>query len=263
VDIRDMLRIAGRHLVIIWVGLMATGIVAGYLVSQVEPEYEAKASVLLLTPTQVETPEGTLDLNPLENPQGVATTASALTDVMRSAPFDDRLRDEGLVGDFEVTVTPESGAILNARTAGADGPETFADLQLVIEQLRVELAEIQRRAGIAESTWIRAEILTAPNEATELSGSKLRVGGVTLLVGAAATYGLAFLADLVYGDRKFIRGRRERRRARKASRKAEHTTDRGLGDQDDERDGNGHGDLPDLPRPREPAERGSLFRRTV
>jgi hypothetical protein len=262
VDIRDMLRIAGRHLVIIWVGLVATGIVAGYLVSQVEPEYEATASVLLLSPPQVVTDDGPRDVNPLENPGGVVTTATALVDVMESTRFADHLEAAGLVADYKVEVTP-GGAILVVRTAANNELAAYEGLGLVIDEMRGELANIQRRAGIAESTWIRAEVLSSPTEATPVSGSRLRVLLVGVGVGVVATYMLASLADRLYGDRKFIRGRRERRRARQASPVAEPTTDRELEGHDDERDGNGHGGLPDLPQPREPAARGSLFRRTV
>jgi hypothetical protein len=256
VDLHNMLRIAGRHLVIIVFGLAVTAVAAAYLVSQVEPEYEAKASILLLTPPQIETPEGPLERNPLENPGGVATMASALTDVMLSGQYGDRLREAGLSGDYEVAPAPNVQAILNVRTTGLESDPTFADLQLVISELRAELAGIQRRAGIAETTWIRAEILTAPNEASQLSGSRIRVLAVVFLLGAAVTYTLAFVADLVYGDRKFIRGRRQRRR------------DARRGDRDDpDNRGDGDGENGIIIEGREAtderADSGSLFNRAV
>jgi hypothetical protein len=256
VDLHNMLRIAGRHLVIITVGLVATVAVAAVLVSRMEPEYEAKASILLLTPPQIETPEGPLERNPLENPGGVLTTASALTDVMLSSQFGDRLREAGLVGDYEVTPAPNAAAILNVRATGLESELTFADLQLVIAEMRSELAAIQRRAGIAEATWIRAEILTAPTAATELSGSKIRVVAVTFILGAGATFVLAFAADLLYGDRRFIRGRRQRRRDAKR------------GDPDDSgKRGDGDGEsgtvVEEGPPVGEPADSGSLFNRAV
>jgi capsular polysaccharide biosynthesis protein len=255
VDLHNMLRIAGRHLVIVAVGLVATLVAGVYLVSQVEPEYEAKASVLLLTPSQVETPEGPLDRNPLENPQGVLTTATALINVMRDLPFAERLEAEGLVGSYEVNDTP-AGAIIDIRTTGLESEQTFADLQLLIGEMRAELADIQRRAGIAETTWIRAEILTVPNEAAQVSGSKVRVLGVTLLLGVAATYTLAFAADLLYGGRRFVRGRRQRRRG------AER------GDPDDSGNrGDGDGESGIVVGEREAADEradsGSLFNRAV
>jgi len=210
-----MFRIVGNHAIVVALGLTATVVVAAFLVSGVTPEYEAKASVILLPPGTYEGPSGVINRNPMENPTGIAVPSAALIDVALSQTFAERLSDEGLTGDYEITLNPSgSGAILNVRTISYDGPSTFDDLGLVLNALADELASIQDRANIDESTWIRAESLTSPSEATAISGSKIRVLAIALSLGLVATYLLAVAADSLYGERHPIRDRLRRRGGR-------------------------------------------------
>jgi hypothetical protein len=213
VDLGNLLRVLRVHWMLVAVGLVATAVVAVVLVSQVEPEYEARTSVLLLTPPETQTPEGeVLQRNPLENPGGVVVTATALIDVINSPRFVLAMREQGVSNKYEVTINPAgSGALLVARTSAATPDVALTSLTTLIAEMRSSLANIQEQAGIAESTWIRAEVLTVPDEATTLTGSKSRVLLMVFALGGLATVTLAYLADLAYGDRRFLRGRRSRK----------------------------------------------------
>lgn len=218
-DLRNMMRIIRGHPVIIITGLVLTLATAAVLMSRVEPEFEAKASVLLFTPTEVQTEEGAiLNRNPLENPQAVAVTANALTDVMHSTPVAQRLADNGLLGSYAVEVNPNGGgAILALRTTGPSAPAAFEGMEVLLRELSVELENMQRRMGIDPSTWINDEPFNLPTEATPVTGSKARVLAISLGLGLIGTYGLAVLADSIYGERPLLRGRRARRAAMEGS----------------------------------------------
>jgi hypothetical protein len=213
VDLANLFRVVRQHWLIVAVGLVLTLAAAVMLASQVKPEFEAKTTVLLLTPPQTQSAEGeTIERNPLENPGAVAVTASALTDVMASRPFALRMLAEGVTDPYEVAINPAGGgALLFARTTSESPDVALASLETVLEAMRDELAGIQERAGIAQATWISAQAITLPDEATPVAGSKTRVGLTALALGSAATLTLAYVADRLYGDRRPWRDRKGRR----------------------------------------------------
>lgn len=211
-DLGNMLRILRTHWILVAICMTISVGVAAVLVSQVKPEYEARTSVLLLTPPQTQTPDGeVVERNPLENPSGVAVTATALIDVINSPKFVLGMREAGVANSYEVQINPAgSGALLVARSVATTPGVALASLDTLIDEMRSALAAMQEQAGISESTWIRAEVLTVPDEATTLTGSKTRVLLMVLVAGMLVSVTLAYLADLLYGDRRFIRGRRRK-----------------------------------------------------
>jgi uncharacterized membrane protein YdfJ with MMPL/SSD domain len=213
VDLANLFRVVRRHWLVVAVGLVLTLAVAVVLASQVKPEFEAKTTVLLLTPPQTQSAEGeTIERNPLENPGAVAVTASALTDVMDSRPFALRMEAAGVTDPYDVEINPAGGgALLFARTTSESPDVALSSLETLLDAMRDELAGIQERAGIAQSTWISAQAITLPDEATPVAGSKTRVGLTVLVLGSAATLALAYAADRIYGDRRPWRDRKRRR----------------------------------------------------
>jgi capsular polysaccharide biosynthesis protein len=213
VDLRNMMRIIRGHPLIIVLGLVATLGISAMLVSQVKPEYEAKASVLLLTPAQVRSELGVVNKNPLENPQAVAVAGNALTEVMLSPPIAQRLASKGLAGSYEVVVNPNGGgAIISLRTTGETATAAFDGMDLVLTELSAELETIQ--SGFAQETRINDQPFNLPEQATPVAGSKARVLAISLSLGVIGTYGLAVLADLLYGERHPVRDRLRRRKGR-------------------------------------------------
>ncbi len=110
--------------------------------------------------------------------------------------------------------TSGAGAILSLRTTSADPASTTDGMTVVLETLREQLAEAQDRMGIAQSTWITAQPLTGPTPATQVSGSKIRVLGVTLVLGLGLTVLAAVGAERLYGDHRPLRELRAKRRHR-------------------------------------------------
>jgi hypothetical protein len=212
------MRIVRGHPVVILGGLLLTLAAAAFLVSRVQPEYEAKASVALL-PAQSSEPAA-IEPNPLENPNRVAVWANALVDVMQSSQFAQRFAERGAGASYEVSVSPTGGgALLALRTSGPSAASAFDGMNVLIEELGTELDAVQTRFGVREGARVRDSVLTAADEATPVTGSKTRVLAITLALGVIATYGLAVLADTVYGERKPIRDRLAKRREKRTAAK--------------------------------------------
>jgi hypothetical protein len=213
------MRIVLGHPVVIIGGLLVTLVAAAFLVSRVEPEYEAKSSVLLHPPSETETQQGRIVTNPLENPGRTSVTANAMVDIMHSPPVAQQLAERGMLGDYEVIVSPTGGgATLAVRTTGPTADAAFNGMDILLQELSEQLEDFQASANIDPSTWIDENVYARAAEATPVSGSKTRVLAITLGLGVIGTYGLAVLADTVYGERKPIRDRLgKRRQKRKAA----------------------------------------------
>lgn len=201
-----MVRVLTTHWVIVAVSMLLTVVCAAGLVGRVTPEFEANATLLLLTPNTTETPEGPITQNPLENPNRVAVLATALIDVAQSREFAEQLYESGLQAKYEVSFHPSgTGAILSVRTEASDSAVATDDRELLIEALRAEVADIQENAGIDSKAWIRINVLPV-SAASALTGSKVRVLIITLVLGTVLSYVLALIADSIYGDRRILHG---------------------------------------------------------
>ena len=210
-DLRTVVRVVARHWVVVTLAMVITAVVAVSLALQIKPTYEATGSMLVLTPSSGETDKGRFDLNPLTNPGQVAAATTALVEVMQSAPYAERMKAEGVSGAFTLSIPPNgSGAILGLKIESVTPEAALAEYETLVEAVKDEVIALQRRAQIPESTWIQAEELNSPTRATAVSGGKMRVLVGVLLLGFGASFSLAFVADMVYGEnRSLLRRRRD------------------------------------------------------
>lgn len=194
-DLLQLLKLLVRQWVVVLLTLLTTAAAAIGLSGQVQPEYNADGSVVLLSSVR---PDGAVSaLNPWERfgtSQQVA--AQALLSVMRSEAFDRRAAAAGITDEFDVLISPTGGgAIIDLSVKGKDNQAVVAELSLLKDALQKELAGLQERSGAPPNSWLTADVLSFPLEATVLTGSKKRaIAGIGLL-GTAIAVGLALISD--------------------------------------------------------------------
>lgn len=197
-DLRYVVKVMLRHWVIVPLTLVATGIAAVMLAGRVQPDYQADTSVVLLSPSSIQGPEGEeVQVNPYTRFGSTErVTATALVNVVLGQEFARELEEAGVTGTYSVFINPSAGgAILDLRVTTDSPDRTLRELAVLRERLQAELAERQEQAGAPARTWIRTDVLAAPLEATPLSGSKTRVILAVVLLGGGAAVSLAFIAE--------------------------------------------------------------------
>jgi hypothetical protein len=186
-------------------GLAAT--VAGTLamVGVAPPAYEARGAVLMLPPAQVGstgTNDGPVQINPfLELGGSLYATADVAAQVIMSDPVARELAEDGAVAAYEVMVGQESPT-LTVLATGSSARETIDTVNLVTRRVQQELASRQHAAGAPETSLITADVISAPDEARVLLGSKLRAGAAVVALGSTTTISLGFLAESIAVGRR-------------------------------------------------------------
>ncbi len=263
-DLLAALKVMVRHWAIVLAALIVTVPIARAVGDEVEPVYEAKASLLLLSPAKTYSADGTpVEVNPFTR-TGTAerVAATAVLTVTPTALWKEKMRAAGATGKYTYRLASEVivEVIVTDQTA-----ETALDtLSTAIRLFEEELAQRQQRAGAPRETWIYVDTLAAPEKATVLLGSRIRATAGVAVLGAAVAASSALLAEAVGIGAGRYRSRRSRRRAARASTvigrgrraraeaKAAPHSSRAPVDPVDPVNGDGRGDVPEaMPRPAE------------
>jgi hypothetical protein len=203
VDFLSAVRIMLRRWYLVLPGLAAT--VAGTIamVEAAPPAYEARGAVLMLPPANVASagPDGPVQINPfLELGGSLYATADVAAQVIMSDPVARELAEDGAVAGYEVMVGQESPTLTVIAT-GSSAREAVETVDLVTRRVQQELASRQQAAGAPDSSLIN-DVISAPDEAKVLLGSKLRAGAAVAALGSTATVSLGFLAESIAVGRR-------------------------------------------------------------
>ncbi len=214
-DLLTALKVMARHWVIVLVAMIVTAPVARAIGDEIDPVYEAKASLLLLSPAKTFNAEGKpIEVNPFTRTGNAErVTATAVLAVTNTSQWEDRMEAAGATGDYEYELASE--IIVDATVRDETSAKALNTLSVAVRLLEEELAERQRRAGAPPDTWISVDALAVPDEATVLLGSRIRATAGVAVLGAAVAASLAFLAEALGIGGGARRRRRRRREGRK------------------------------------------------
>ncbi len=208
-DIWRLLSAALRRWYVILVVLALSALAAWGVGSQIQPEYTAGASVLLVPPVQTD----------LGNPYSDLGTATASVPiVLGSGPVRSEFLIQGLSADYDVGTISRT-PILRFTVRANDAAVAVGTADALIQRTVEELADRQDEAGVPIAAQVGLNVLEPPAGATSSSRSQLQaqvaVMGVGLVLGFLAA---VFLDDLVllWRQRQVAASERRARSARAA-----------------------------------------------
>jgi hypothetical protein len=205
-DLGTALRLTVRHWVVAGLVLALTAAVAVGAGSRIDTEYEARATIIFLSPSTGYDSNGKpFRVNPFAR-AGTAErlAASTVLTVAKTEAFQREMERLGALGDF--SFTPTSEVTVDVVSRSADPAMTIKTSRIAVRLLQEELVQRQRLARAPEDTWISAAPLASPDEPAALTGSRIRTVAGIVVIGLVATVSAAILVDTLAGRR--TRGRR-------------------------------------------------------
>ncbi|MEI5672944.1 MULTISPECIES: hypothetical protein [unclassified Nocardioides] len=196
-----------RQWLVALVGLLLTGAACGWVIQNVEPDYQASGQMMFLLP-----PEATGAATPtspfLNLPNGLSTTGSLVAGAVATKDVHRALAADGLDATYAVALAPEAGPLLVITAKDKDPQVALATRDAVMARVAAELTRIQTEARVPKQQVISAQISNTSKQAEVLPGSRMRA-----LAGAAGC-GLLLTLLLVFGTDRFRTWRRVRRERR-------------------------------------------------
>lgn len=204
-DIETVLGATRRYWFAVLAMLLVTVFAVAIVPKRIMAEYEAKGSVILLSPSTVEGSAGErVDVNPWSRfGSAEAGAAAAIVTILGTGAVEDQFIDNDKdVTLFSVGINQSNGAIIQLAVRASDPASALETYDKALALVDKELQERQEAAGAAESTWLRAEVLTRPSSAEEFPGSKTRAMLALAVLGMVASVALAVALDVVVTPRR-------------------------------------------------------------
>lgn len=188
-DLLTLVRIVLRRWYLVAPTLLLTAVSVFLLDQRIAPTFEARATLLLLGPSQQEKP-----INPYLNFGGsLEATAIVTKEVITSSDVALKLQEAGADAPYAVEVA--SGTpILTVKAEGTKREASVRTVQLVIQEIQHQLESRQRLAGAPANSLIRPEVLSR-HEPVALWRGKRRVLVTAMALGVASSGGLALIAE--------------------------------------------------------------------
>lgn len=179
--------------------LIVTGVAVIAAGNGVAPEYEARASAMIMP----ERAEGRVP-----NPYGGIDAANgAIGIVLNSVESRRAIQEQGLAADYEVGAQSRSSIFQLA--VRADSPEVAEQTGVaVIELARQELITRQTDAGLPEAAQYSLSVLEPPAVISVVQTGKSRVQAVVGVLGAGLSLLVAVLFDDIVGLIRRFRAKR-------------------------------------------------------
>jgi hypothetical protein len=232
-DLRSVVKVLLRHLLVVAIGLALTVALALRGGQSVTPSFEAKASLLFVSPSSTWDAEGRpISVNPFAR-VGMAEqlAASTVLSITRTQDWKERMVARGATGTFVYTRVAEM--VMELRTTAATPELAMHTRDVGAALAEEELLNRQQVVGAPPGTLITINRLPTGDAASELLGSKIKVMFALGVVGAGASATAAFVAD-AFLPRAVIRRTLRwafrgvlRRVRRKATPTPRHSADRG------------------------------------
>lgn len=173
-----------------------SGIVAAVLLGQrVEPAYQARATLLMLSPAETLDSQGkSVEVNPFARAgQAERLLSSAAIVVSGSKRFAGEMARAGADGAFSFVLTSEVLVDVTATASTSDMAQRT--LESAVVQFAREVRDMQQGAGASEGNLIDVEIIAATPVPEALLGGRARLMAVVGLLGLVASVGAAFAAE--------------------------------------------------------------------
>jgi capsular polysaccharide biosynthesis protein len=197
-DLLTALKILLRRWPVVLAGLAITVFGFFQIGAMIAPTYEAKSTVLLLSP-------GSSTTNPFNEFGGnLDVTADALMVVLQSPSGAEKLERAGVTGTFKLERT--SGPLIDITAKAASKVEATKTVETVVQALKDELA--LRQAASPVEQRITVSELTLPVASPQL-GSRIRAQFVVVAIGLTGTVAAALAADAIMRQRHEGRLRRQ------------------------------------------------------
>lgn len=197
VDLLTALRILARQWPVVVIGLVLTVVGVVQVGAMVAPQYEAKGTVLLLSPGA--------GVNPyLEFPAGLEVTADALVVGLQTESGVEQAEAAGATGVY--TLERTTGPLVDITAHAGSDAEATATVDAVVERMRAELGRYQ--VDSAADQQITVEVLSAPTATAKL-GSRIRAQAAVFAVGLVATVSAGMAVDAFRRQRREARARRD------------------------------------------------------
>jgi len=195
-DLLTALKILIRQWPVVLAGLVLTVIGVRQVGPMVEPTYEAKGTVLLLSPGADANPY--LDFGP-----NLEVAADALMVVVQSPAGTARLEAAGGAGGFELERV--SGPLIDISASAPSEDEATRTVALVVAALQAELET--KQASAPADQHITLDELTQPVAEAKL-GSRIRAQAAVGALGLVCTVAAGLTVDAVRRHRRERRARR-------------------------------------------------------
>jgi uncharacterized membrane protein len=180
---------------------------------QLQPEYQASGSLLVVGPkkvTQLVQGKPTeIAVNPLlGSGQPLMTTSATLASDASSLAVREGIKGSGAVLDYTITVDSHAPIITvvdRATTASA----AIQAVDILLARMSTRLATLQQEVGAPSSDLVDSKILNGPIDTTILSGSKNRTVILLAFAGLILATSAAFTVDgIITGRRRSTGSRR-------------------------------------------------------
>jgi hypothetical protein len=164
-------------------------------------EYQATGTLLMVAPNP---PSATAAgaTGPRQNPYNAFSSSLAITaDIMsRIRTKDDatiqQMQAAGATAKYDVgTGVDGPGPIVQIIATGKTPEQTLRTVAVISKGIQDELAARQKETGAPTDTWIQANPLTMPEQATLMLASPLRAFLAMAALGLAAVVSLAYLLE--------------------------------------------------------------------
>jgi uncharacterized protein involved in exopolysaccharide biosynthesis len=183
--------------------LTVGGTVAAF--SSAPPEYQTKASLVVLSPqTEVGIdPNVPKDVNAFLNFGGSQEVAAQVLQVrMSDTKLVERLESEGVGGSWTFEVQGGSGPLIDVVVTEETPERALASANRVLDLATSELADLQTEAGSPKPQLIRLSVVSSPSDPEQQYKKKIRAATVLAALGIAAALGATLATEGV------LRGRR-------------------------------------------------------
>ena len=201
-DFRRLFAAVKRFWLVVLGILVLTVLAVALVPSNISPDFEARGTALILSPSTVENTDTgeEIGINPWSRfgASGEGVAATAMIEVLESKAFEQEVMADDAVKEFTVTPNPGgNGAILDISVLASEASSALDGFDLIVDRLVQELDTRQEAAGAPVETRLKAEVLTKPAKATELRGSQTRAMLAIAVLGVIAAVAAAAALDTI------------------------------------------------------------------
>ncbi len=206
-DYRKLLAVVRRYWVAVFAVLVLTAVAVVLVPAHISPDYDARGTVILLSPsTATDSSTGqNVGINPWSRfgASGEGVAATAIIEVLQSKAVEEVVLDDDAVQEYSITANPGgNGAILDISVLASTDDAAVAAFDLIVDRLAAELESRQEAAGAPADTRLESNVLTRPDSALELQGSRTRAMLALVVLGAIAAVAVAVALDTLFAGRR-------------------------------------------------------------
>ena len=194
-DLQTMIGILIRRWVIVIPTIILAVLVTVMVARSVDPSYESKGSVLVISNVQRDPDTNLIDSNPYrDQPASLRTTSAALADILSSDQFRREISQMGLSTDYDVTLDDESPILeVVARSSGRDNAiETAREL---LSQAGTQLNLRETAAQVPVELQLKADVLDTPIRAKVVDADRTKAILALVVLSIIAVVTIALVSE--------------------------------------------------------------------